>query len=183
MAQKACDAAKACFLFTPSIFHIDETEEGIEDNADNRLDQLQDVVADTVVYGTGEMAQFFLFYPCFELMDGSYELIVFRNEYVKENPEQFGISKDVARKLSNPPPEAFATAMSALINELAYLCDFEDEVIMDMISINENGNEVPIRHSSSTRINPQTYDDYDEYGEYDECGDSDDDGVNKEEDS
>ncbi|MBR5419379.1 hypothetical protein IK110_03990 [Candidatus Saccharibacteria bacterium] len=148
----------------------------IEDTAENRLDQLIAAIQDTVTFGSGTIAHFYRINPCFDLMDEHFEIVVYRDEYIKNNPEVVGLSEKEAAKLEGPTPEAFAVAMHALIRELSYFCDFEEDVIMDISDVDENGKILPIAHASGRRINPVDYDDECEGYEYD------DDGINKEED-
>ena len=174
MAFVPCDAAKAFFMLAPSQFPI--CGDDAEDTLGNRLDQLVTALQDTVSFGSGGIARFFRINPCFDLMDEHYEIIVYRDEFVKKNPQIFGMKAEDVAKLDSPTPESFAVAMNTLMHELTYFCDFEDDVTLDISNATEDGKFYPISHMSGCRINPEEYEcDGDDDYEYD-------DEINKEED-
>jgi len=181
MEQK-CDAAKACFHFCPVLGEFRTEEE---------FDVLITIIRETIQSETGEAAKFYCLRPSIELGDGSFDLTVYRDEYVKKNPGEFGLKRKQARKLVGPLPDEFASLMFHLSRELSLLCKIKKETTYNLFSISEDGTEY-VAAETGIVLEPDDYDDEDGSGmsgAFDEFGDfgpierysiDDDDGDNDE---
>ena len=94
---KACESAMARFVFKPACGFY--TEKRIDAVANN----VRETIAEIEKY-----ARFYRFSPCFSRSDGSIEVIIYREGYIKKHPNRFGLKRQQLKDLSGPLPDEFA---------------------------------------------------------------------------
>ena len=153
---KACESAMARFVFKPACGFY--TEKRIDAVANN----VRETIAEIEKY-----ARFYRFSPCFSRLDGSIEVIVYREGYIKKHPNRFGLKRQQLKGLSGPLPDEFADTMSALHGALSCLSRLNSFTTFELISYTNDGGEIVI---GPKKVKNELADDFrmEDFGEIEE---------------
>ena len=137
--------------------------------AEEDFDILTTMINDTIQCEAGKTAMFYFFLPDLDYADGTFVLVIYRDEYVKQNPKIFALKKKQVKDIEETLPDDFNHVMFLLLNKISEgLCKLGVETTYELISINEEGDEYVAAAAGCT------WDPSDDDGEDGEDGEDDD---------
>jgi hypothetical protein len=127
---KACEAAIARFIFKPVCgIHTEEQLDAVATNVRETIEEIE------------KCARFYRFSPCFSQADGSIEVIVYREGYIKKHPNRFGLKRHQLKGLEGPLPDEFANMMYQLQEALSCLSKPYSFTTFELVSFTSDGKE------------------------------------------